>query len=166
MILDIVPSECFVFVDESGIEDNACVLRGWSRKGERCFGIRTSPHRRRVNMIAGLSEKKLIAPFSFEGSCNGAVFETYLEEVLLKCLRAGQIVVLDNIRFHKSARVKSLIRSVGCRVLYLPPYSPDLNPIEHWWFKVKNQIRKVAPGFTEFFQAVQLTLENVSTQSI
>ena len=166
MILDVLPSECFVFVDESGIEDNACVLRGWSRKGERCFGVKTPSSKRRVNMIAGLGHKGLIAPFLFEGSCNGGVFETYLEEVLLKQLRPGQMVVLDNIRFHKSARVHALIQSVGCRVLYLPTYSPDMNPIEHWWFKIKNHIRKVARRFTDFFEAVAFTLKDVSTQSV
>lgn len=105
-------------------------------------------------MIGALCDKMIIAPLVFEGTCNKSLFEAYVREILIKELKAGQIVIMDNISFHKTAAVKELIESVGCTILFLPIYSPDLNPIEHYWFKIKNQIRKIAQDFEEFFEAV------------
>ncbi|WP_255563465.1 transposase, partial [Wolbachia endosymbiont of Bemisia tabaci] len=90
-------------------------------------------------------------------------FESYVEQILIRNLRAGQTVILDNISFHKTPRVRILIESVGCKVLYLPTYSPDLNPIEHYWFKIKHNIRKISHMFTDFSDAVCFILKNVST---
>ena len=123
-----------MFLDESGIEDNASPLYGWSIKGARCYGQRAYQHKRRVNMIAGLCNKEIIAPLVFEGNCDSNVFLSYVEQMLIKELKAGQIVIMDNISFHKIDKVKESIESVGCRVMFLPTYSPDLNPIEHYWF--------------------------------
>lgn len=153
-----------MYIDESGIEDNARVTHGWSLKGQRCFGPKVYAHKRRVNMIAGLCDKKLVAPFVFEGNCNGVLFECYVKEVLIKTLRAGQTVVMDNINFHKTPQVKALIESVGCQLLFLPTYSPDLNPIEHWWFKIKNLIRKAVGRFNNFFNLVEFMILCVSTK--
>lgn len=106
-------------------------------------------------MIAGLCQGNIIAPVVFEGTCNKIFFETYIEEILIKELKAEQVVVMDNINFHKTDKIRALIESVGCRILYLPTYSPDLNPIEHYWFKIKQQIRKIAQNFKDFFIAVE-----------
>ena len=81
----------------------------------------------------------------------------------MKELRAGLFLVLDNVSFHKSDKVKQAIESVGARVLFLPAYSPDLNPIEHFWFKIKNAIRKVASSFDNFADAVMHVLKNVES---
>ena len=114
-------------------------------------------------MIAGLCSHKIIAPVIFEGSCDTEVFLSYVEQILIKELTHGQIVVMDNINFHKNPKVKELIESVGCSIMFLPIYSPDLNPIEHYWFKVKHQIRKVACQPRDFFETVSLTLKKVCT---
>lgn len=143
-----------VFLDESGIEDNACLEYGWSLKGLRCYAQKAYQHKRRISMIAGLSQKEIIAPIIFEGTCNKAIFETYVETILIKELTPGQTVVMDNINFHKTDRVRELIESVKCSVLFLPTYSPDLNPIEHYWFKIKHNIRKISHLFTDFYEAV------------
>lgn len=145
-------------MDESGIEDNACLEHGWSLKGNRCYGEKIYQHTRRVSMIAGLCSKEIIAPMIFEGTCNKEVFEGYVETMLINDLKAGQTVVMDNISFHKSAKVKSLIESVNCKIMFLPTYSPDLNPIEHHWFKIKNMIKKTVNKFTDFFQTVNYVL--------
>jgi transposase len=81
-------------------------------------------------MIAALCNQNLIAPFTVEGACNRMVFETWLESCLLPLLEAGQVVVMDNATFHKGGRIEQLIQDAGCQLLYLPPYSPDLNKIE------------------------------------
>ena len=155
-----------MFIDESGIEDNACREYGWSVIGQRCYGEKAYQHKSRISIIAGLCDKEIIAPIIFEGTCNKDVFETYVETMLIKELKPGQIVVLDNINFHKSSKVERLIKSVDCSVLFLPTYSPDLNPIEHYWFKIKNEIRKTAGDFETFFHVVYYTLKKVTTLSI
>ena len=109
-------------------------------------------------MIAGLSNRTLIAPFLFKGYCNKDVFEAYVEQVLIKELKPGQIVIMDNINFHKAPKVKKLIESAGCELRFLPTYSPDLNPIEHTWFKIKNHIRKMASSFTDILSAASFVL--------
>jgi putative transposase len=114
-------------------------------------------------MIAGLCDKEVIAPVIFEGTCDTEVFLSYVEQILIKELKKGQMVVMDNINFHKNPKVKELIESVGCKILFLPTYSPDLNPIEHYWFKVKHQIRKVAYQFRDFSDAVYSILQKVHT---
>lgn len=114
-------------------------------------------------MIAGLGHKEIIAPIIFEGNCNKDIFETYVRDILIKELKFGQIVVMDNINFHKNPKVKELIESVGCSILFLPTYSPDLNPIEHYWFKIKNEIRKTVTDFEQFFDAVYYGLKKVTT---
>ena len=121
-------------------------------------------HKRRVSIIAGLCSRKIIAPVIFEGSCDTKVFLSYVEQILIKELTHGQIVVMDNINFHKNPKVKKLIESVGCSIMFLPTYSPDLNPIEHYWFKVKHQIRKVAYQSRNFFEIVSLTLKSLSVK--
>ena len=114
-------------------------------------------------MIAGLCHKEIIAPVIFEGNCNKDIFETYVKTILIKEIKPGQVVVLDNINFHKSTKVKILIESAGCSILFLPTYSLDLNPIEHYWFKIKNEIRKIASDFDKFFDAVYYGLKKVTT---
>lgn len=114
-------------------------------------------------MIAALNNGKIIAPAIFDGYCDGDVFVTYVKEILVKQLKKGQVLVLDNVSFHKSDLVKKAVEAVGAKVLFLPAYSPDLNPIEHFWFKIKNSIRKVASLFENFSDAVMHVLKNVET---
>lgn len=148
-----------VFIDESGIEDNACREYGWSIKGTRCYGSKVYQHKSRVSMIAGLCNDRIIAPVIFEGNCNKEIFTAYIENILIKELRSGQTVIMDNINFHKHNIITELIESVGCRILFLPTYSPDLNPIEHYWFKIKNEIRKVTEQFKDINMAVEHVLK-------
>lgn len=152
-----------VFIDESGIEDNSCREHGWSVIGQRCYGEKAYQHKSRISMIAGLCHQEIIAPVIFAGNCNKDIFETYVRDILIKELRYGQIVVMDNINFHKSPKVKQLIESVGCSILFLPTYSPDLNPIEHYWFKIKNEIRKTTADFEQFSDVVYYGLKKVTT---
>ena len=79
----------------------------------------------------------------FEGHCNTTVFELYVEHILVPTLEVGMVVIIDNASFHKSKKIRLLIEGVGARLVFLPPYSPDLNPIEKWWHKIKTSIRKL-----------------------
>ena len=103
---------------------------GWNEQGERFHALKSGRREGRVNMIAALCNQNLIAPFTVEGACNRRVFEMWLETCLLPALAPGQVVVMDNATFHKGGRIEQLIQNAGCKVLYLPPYSPDLNKIE------------------------------------
>jgi transposase len=96
-------------------------------------------------MIGALTLAGLVAMMTIEGATDGDVFEAFVEKVLLPVLRPGDIVVLDNVGAHRTQRVRDLIQSVGARLVFLPPYSPDLNPIEECWSKVKQFIRSIKP---------------------
>ncbi|SPM45563.1 IS630 family transposase [Orientia tsutsugamushi] len=91
----------------------------------------------RINIIAGYVNNKSIAPMIFNGACNTRLFEAWVQQVLINELKPAQFVVMDNAAFHKSKKTKELIESVGCKVIFLPPYSPDLNPIEKFWANMK-----------------------------
>ena len=158
-----IKKEDLVYLDESGIEDNDCRPNGWSAIADRCYDERKFCHSLRISMIAALNNGRIIAPAIFDGYCDGDVFITYITKILVKELKAGQVLVLDNVSFHKSDKVKEAVESVGATVLFLPPYSPDLNPIEHFWFKIKNTIRKVASSFDNFADAVMHVLRNVES---
>lgn len=128
-------------MDESGLNDNEVYEKAWGPKGPRIYGYKPGGKKVRHSMISALQNKKIIAPFIFEGSCNRAIFEIYLEKVLLPNLAAGSVIVMDNAAFHKGGNIAKLVNNAKCSILYLPAYSPDLNPIENWWFVIKNAVR-------------------------
>lgn len=107
------------------------------------FGHRTQ----RISIAGALNQNHFFAPFVFEGHCDAEMFLMYLNRVLIPFLRPGQYVVIDNASFHKHPAIKSAIENAGCFLIYLPPYSPDLNPIEHHWYAIKNKLRKLLVSF-------------------
>lgn len=104
----------------------------------------------------------MLAPLTVEGACNRAVFETWLETCLLPALQPGQVVIVDNATFHKGGRIEQLIHQAGCQLLYLPPYSPDLNKIENCWSWLKSRIRKQLNQFDCLRDAVEHVLRFAS----
>jgi len=105
-------------------------LRGWSARGKRLNGYAPHRHWKSSTFLAGLRRQAITAPFVFEGPINGEIFKTYVADVLVPTLRPGDIVVMDNLGSHKGRAIRELVRKAGARVWLLPPYSPDLNPIE------------------------------------
>lgn len=135
-----------VFVDESA--SNAAMAPRYARapRSQRAVGKRPrNETRRTVTMLGGLSSKGLTALMTVEGGTTGAVFCTFVQRVLVPSLEPGQVVVMDNLAAHKVAGVADAIEAAGCSLLYLPPYSPDFNPIELCWNKVKHLLRKAMP---------------------
>jgi len=120
---------------------------GWNEQGERFHSLKSGLRTERVNMVAAYCNHQLMAPFTIVGACNRIVFETWMETCLLKALKPGQWLVIDNATFHKGGRIEALLEQVGCRVLYLPPYSPDLNKIEKCWSWLKSRIRHCKSKF-------------------
>lgn len=130
--------------------------------GQRFHALKSGRREGRVNIIAALCNQNLIAPFTVEGACNRMVFETWLETCLLPTLQPGQVVVMDNATFHKGGRIQQLIQDAGCELLYLPPYSPDLNLIERCWSWLKSQIRKKLEQFNCLRDAIEDVLRLAS----
>jgi putative transposase len=116
-------------------------LRGWGERGRRLRGFVPQGHWRTMTFIAALRQDGIVAPCVFDGPINGQSFRAYVEQMLLPVLRPGDIVVLDNLGSHKSKAVRQAIRAAGARLWFLPPYSPDLNPIEQTFAKIKHWMR-------------------------
>jgi transposase len=130
-----------VFIDETWIKTNMAPLRGWGPKGERLRAFVPHGHWRTLTFLGALRCDRLTAPCVFDGPINGESFRAYVEQQLLPVLRQGDIVVMDNLGSHRSAAIRRMIKAAGARLWYLPPYSPDLNPIEQTFAKIKHWMR-------------------------
>ncbi len=133
-----------VFIDETWIKTNMAPLRGWGPKGDRLRGFAPHGHWRTLTFLGALRCDRLTAPCVFDGPINGECFRAYVEQQLVPVLEPGDIVIMDNLGSHKSAAIRQMIRAAGARLWYLPPYSPDLNPIEQAFAKIKHLMRKAA----------------------
>ena len=149
-----------VFIDETALNTKMARIYGRSAVGERCLCKVPHGHWQTSTFIAALRFDRIDAPFLIEGSANGEVFAAYVSEVLCPELNAGDIVILDNLCIHKTDTIAKLIEARGASVRYLPPYSPDLNPIEMAFAKLKSHRREAAArtlGDLQFSLAESLT---------
>ena len=138
-----------VFLDETWTATNMARTRGRSPRGERLRSPVPHGHWKTTTFVAGLRLSGLAAPFVLDGPINRDAFQTYVERVLVPELTAGDIVVMDNLGSHKGPAVRAAIEAVGARLLFLPPYSPDFNPIEMAFSKLKALLRKAAERTVE-----------------
>jgi transposase len=136
----------FVFLDETGTATNMTRRYGRSPRGQRVVDATPHGHWLTTTFVTGLREHGIVAPLVLDGPMRGEVFRAYVEQMLAPALSPGDVVVLDNLAAHKVAGVREAIRAVGASILYLPPYSPDLNPIEQFFAKLKALLRKTAAG--------------------
>ena len=142
-------------------------LRGWGRRGQRVYGSVPGGSWHTTTIVSAIRHDGVIASMVLEGAMDGAAFAAYVEQVLAPALLPGDVVVMDNLSSHKSERIKELVEAVGAEVLYLPPYSPDFNPIEKMWLKVKEYLRKCAARTKEnLYEAICLALQTVTTTDI
>jgi transposase len=124
-------------------------LRGWAQKGARLKGMVPGGHWITTTFLAALRHDGITAPWLVDGPIDGESFTTYVEEVLVPTLKPGDIVIVDNLGSHKAKRVRQAIRAVGANLFFLPKYSPDLNPIEQVFAKLKHLLRKAAARTVE-----------------
>jgi transposase len=130
-----------VFIDETWVKTNMAPLRGWGPRGQRLIGKAPHGRWRTLTFLAALRADRIEAPCVFDGPINGERFRGYVEQFLVPTLRPRDIVVLDNLGSHKGKAVRQAIRAAGAHRLFLPPYSPDLNPIEQLFAKLKHWLR-------------------------
>jgi len=141
--IDLDPTR-LIFIDETGASTKMARLRGWAPKGERCRASLPHGHWKTTTFTAGLRLDGLVAPWLLDGAMNGEAFLVYVRRVLAPELKPGDIVIMDNLPAHKVAGVRETIKTAGAGLLYLPPYSPDFNPIEMAFAKLKALLRKAA----------------------
>jgi len=139
---EVLPLESLVFIDETWTKTNMTPLYSRAEKGKRVRDYVPQGHWKTTTFIAALRQEGLTAPMVVDGLINGELFLAYVKQILVPTLRTGDIVVLDNLSSHKVAGVKKTIESAGAKILYLPPYSPDFNPIEMVFSKLKTFVRK------------------------
>ena len=154
-----------VFVDEMGTNTSLSPLYGWSKKGQRVHGSVPRNRGKNTTLLSSMTIEGIGPSLAVEGATNREVFETYVDRVLGPSLRGGQMVVMDNLSAHKGERVRELIEQRGCEVLYLPSYSPDLNPIEEAFSKMKSLIRKLEARSREaLLEALGAAISAISDQ--
>jgi len=134
-----------IFIDETWTKTNMTRLCGWAAKGRRLVDKVPHGHWKTATFLAALRSDRIDAPCLFDGPINGERFKAYVEQFLVPTLKPGDVVILDNLGSHKGKAVRRAIRDVGARLVFLPKYSPDLNPIEQLFAKVKAFVRKRAP---------------------
>jgi len=130
-----------VFIDETGLSTKMARLRGRALRGERCRAGVPHGHWKTTTFAGALRLSGMTAPFVYDGAMNGTVFLAYVEQVLVPTLKPGDIVVMDNLPAHKPAGIRDAIQRAGATLSFLPPYSPDFNPIENAFAKLKAMLR-------------------------
>ena len=138
-----------VFIDETWTKTNMAPLRGWAPRGNRLTAKVPHGHWTTTTFLAALRHDRIDAPWLLDGPIDGESFRTYVEKILVPTLRPGDIVIMDNLGSHKGKAVRQLIRSAGAKLIFLPKYSPDLNPIEQVFAKLKHLLRKAAARTVE-----------------
>ena len=154
-----------VFIDESAAKTNMTRLYGRAKAGQRVVDTAPAGHWCTTTMISSVRSDGSTACMVVEGATSQEVFRAYVEQILLPTLRVGDVVILDNLSAHKDARAIARIEAIGARVLFLPPYSPDFNPIEKMWSKIKAILRRIKARSREaLIQAIAVALDAVTSQ--
>jgi transposase len=138
-----IPDEMLYYIDECGIDQYLHRTHGYSVKGVAILGEINGKKYKRTNVVAAQCCKKIVAPLAYEGTTDSVLFECWFEKMLLESVPSGSVLVMDNASFHRKKKLAELAEKSQCIVLFLPPYSPDLNPIENFWAWLKQRLRSV-----------------------
>jgi transposase len=144
MVAEKIVAERLVFVDECGTHTSLAPIYGYAPRGERLYLTVPRGRGKNTTLLSSMTTGGMGPSLTVEGATTSRVFETYVEKVLVPNLCKGQIVVMDNLGAHRPKRIRQLIEQRGCELFYLPAYSPDYNPIEEAFAKIKNLLRKAA----------------------
>jgi transposase len=158
-----VDARRLIFIDETWAKTNMTRLRGRALRGQRLIDRSPHGHWKTSTLIAALGIEGVRCSTLVDGAVNADVFEAFAEQVLVPALRPGDVVVLDNLSSHKRARTRELIEAAGAELVFLPPYSPDLNPIEMVFSKIKQRLRSLACRTVEkLWSSMQSVLDEVT----
>ena len=158
--------ERLLFIDECGTNTKMARTRGRSRRGERCRAAIPHGHWKTTTLVAALTASGIAAPMILDGAMDGDMFTAYVTHVLLKELRPGDVVIMDNLPAHKVAAVREIIEGAGAKLMYLPPYSPDFNPIEKAFSQIKAHLKKAAARTIEKLEvAIAEAIDTVSPKN-
>jgi len=162
---DRIAPERLVFIDETWAKTNMTPTHGWCKKGQPLLDKAPGGHWQTLTFIAALRHDRITAPCVFDGPVNGERFLAWVTQFLLPTLKTGDVVIMDNLSSHKTQAVRKVFRSIGAYVFYLPPYSPDLNPIEQVFAKLKRLLRKAKERTKEAtWQRIGTLLDHFSPQ--
>ena len=155
-----IKRENLIYIDELGVANNVTTLYGWSEKGKRSYAEQLGFASDRRNIVAGynLGSKEIIAPFEYEGNTTKSLFTSWFKQILCPNLEPKQVIILDNASVHKDEELYDLVAQYDCELIYLPAYSPDLNPIEQFWANFKCNLRKVIKRFDDFLDAITFAI--------
>jgi transposase len=167
MVAAAVEPERLIFVEECGTHTSLAPICGYAPKGERLYLSVPRSRGKNTTLLSSMTIEGMGPSLTVEGTTTARVFEAYVEKVLVPTLHKGQIVVMDNLSAHKPARIRELIESRGCELLYLPSYSPDYNPIEEAFAKIKNLLRKAAARSKEaLVEAIAVALSAITAEDV
>ena len=143
-----------VYVDEIGIDQY--LYREYARApiGQKGYAQISGKKFKRTNIVAGICEGQWVAPMQYNGTTDSILFECWFEKCLMKEVASGSIIILDNATFHRKRKLQEIAAFYGCDVWFLPPYSPDLNPIEKWWAWLKRKLREILHSFCHLDDAI------------
>ena len=165
MVANKLDARQLVFVDEMGTNTSLAPIYAWAPKGRRAYSKVPRNRGPNTTLLASITIEGMGPCMAVVGSITRAAFEVYVEQVLSAALKPGQVVVMDNLSAHKGSRVRELIEAKGCELLYLPPYSPDLNPIEQAFSKLKASLRRAgARTFEVLIEAMRRALDEFTDQ--
>ena len=164
MVAEQVEAKRLVFVDEMGTNTSLSPVYAWAKKGQRALCSVPRNRGKNTTVLSSMSVRGMGPSLTVEGATTSAVFEAYVEQVLAPTLRKGLVVVMDNLSAHKGERIRELIEERGCELIYLPSYSPDFNPIEEAFSKIKGLVRKAEARTKEaLLEVIGLALSAVTT---
>jgi len=149
-----IPIEQIAYVDEMGMDQFLYREYGWSERGKPLMGTVSGHKYQRTGIVAAQMNKAILAPLQYDGTMDSVLFEAWFATCLLPSLPKNTVIVMDNASFHRKSKLYPLAEQAEVRLVFLPPYSPELNPIEHFWAWIKRYLRKILPAYPSFDDAL------------
>jgi transposase len=153
--IETIPAGTIVYIDETGIDESLQRDRGRAKRGVKIYGAVSGRKYKRTNIVAAQCAGKIVAPMEYTGTTDHEIFEMWFQRMLLTQLPSGSTIVMDNASFHRKEVLHKLVQKVECKIIFLPPYSPDFNPIEKTWANLKNFLRNYACQFCKLEMAIE-----------
>ena len=153
-LVESLPKDRLYYIDECGINTFLHREYAYAPRGKKVIGYISGKKFKRTNVVAAKCGNNIVAPMIYDGTTESILFEQWFEHMFLKAIPKGSYCILDNATFHRKSRLYVLAKKSGCTLIFLPPYSPDLNLIEKYWAWLKRQLRKILPNYDDFLDAL------------